>query len=370
MAPPSSWSSRCRCTPRPWWPGGVSPPTTTAAIGALRRLADAVHEAGDTTLIQQLWHPGSHGDEGGRGTATWSPSGGWTPHGHASHTATERELDDLVAGYADAARRAQRAGFDGVEVAAGWHTLLAELWTPGVNRRDDRWGGPFEQRMRFSRLVLERIRAVCGDELVIGLALSIDPDNPRAPSGGDTAQPLGVGELTEIAGWHDDRQLVDYVACGTGSLRRRELASPTTLHAERVGQPLAAAVAGAVTTARVLCAGHVRTVDNAEAILAAGHADLVAVTRGQIADPHLVGKAAVGQAGRIRPCVSCNTGCIVGPGAGPDSRTGGEAAAGAGPGPPPVMLHCGAWSIPAPAGSTGGAGPTPTPPPPNPSGWW
>ncbi|MEZ5407886.1 MAG: FAD-dependent oxidoreductase [Acidimicrobiales bacterium] len=293
-----------------------------ADVAAFRRLTDAAHEAGDATVIQQLWHPGPHGDEGGDGTPTWSPSGASTPYGHGSHTMSERELDDLVAAYAEGARRAQQAGFDGVEIAAGAHTLLSELWTPGTNRRDDRWGGANEARMRFSRLVLERIRALCGDELVIGLALSVDPDNPRAPSGGDQARPLGVAELTEIAGWHDDRELVDYVACGTGSLRQRGLAHPTTLHAELVGEPLAAAVAAAVTTARVLCAGHVRTMANAEAVLAAGHADLVAITRGQIADPHLVGKAAVGQANRIRPCISCNDGCVVGPGAGPGVGTG------------------------------------------------
>jgi len=304
---------------------GLAPVGATGAerdVAAFRRLTEAAHEAGDATVIQQLWHPGPHGDEGGDGTPTWSPSSSWTPYGHGSHTVSERELDDLVAAYAEAARRAQRAGFDGVEVAAGAHTLIADLWTPGANRRDDRWGGPFDQRMRFSRLVLERIRAVCGDDLIVGLALSIDPDTPRAPAGGDEGRPLGVAELTEIAGWHDDRRLVDYVACGTGSLRQRALAQPTTLHAERVGEPLAAAVAGAVGAARVLCAGHVRTMANAEAVLAAGHADLVAITRGQIADPLLVGKAAVGQADRVRPCISCNSGCIVGPGAGPGAGGG------------------------------------------------
>ena len=140
---------------------GLDAPGPEGDIAAFRRLTDAVHEAGDTTVIQQLWHPGAHGDEGGDGTATWSPSAGWTPYGRGSHTLTGAELDDLVAAYAEAAGRAQRAGFDGVEVAAGANTLLAELWTPGTNRRDDRWGGPFEQRMRFSRLVLERIRGLC-----------------------------------------------------------------------------------------------------------------------------------------------------------------------------------------------------------------
>ncbi len=269
-----------------------------------------------------------------------------------------------MAAYAEAARRSQRAGFDGVEIAAGAHTLLAELWTPGTNDRDDRRGGAFEQRMRFSRLVLERIRAACGNDLVIGLALSVDPDEPRAPSGGDQARPLGVAELTEIAGWHDDRQLVDYVACGTGSLRHRALAQPTTLHAERVGEPLAAAVAEAVTAARVLCAGHVRTMANAEAVLAAGHADLVAITRGQIADPHLVGKAAVGQAPRIRPCVSCNTGCIVGPGAGPGAGSGADGGAAATAGPAlPGQPRGGPG---APLGRRG----RPHAAAPSPSGWW
>ena len=86
---------------------------------------------------------------------------------HADHRATVDLASwmDLIAD----------AGFDGVEVWAAYHGMLDQFWTPWSNRRDDRWGGTFENRMRFSSEILGGIRRAVGDDFIIGLATSVDP---------------------------------------------------------------------------------------------------------------------------------------------------------------------------------------------------
>ena len=94
-------------------------------------------------------------------------------------------------------RRARAAGFDGVELFAAYHALVDQFWTPWSNRRTDRWGGSFENRMRFS---VDRARGGSaqrrGDDFIIGLAVSIDPRSERS---------LSMAELQEIVAWHDER---------------------------------------------------------------------------------------------------------------------------------------------------------------------
>src|SRR6185436_14028666 len=103
-----------------------------------------------------------------------------------------------------------------------------------------------------------------------------------------------------------------------------------------LGEPFAAALKGAVRNAKVQAESHIRTPEAAEAVLAAGHADLVSIVRGQIADPHLVAKARAGRADEVRPCISCNQlcwgrrsrdywiSCLVNPSAGREWEWGGD----------------------------------------------
>ena len=102
---------------------------------------------------------------------------------------------------------------------------------------------------------------------------------------------------------------MDYVTCGTGSYFDFEAIIPTSLFDQRLGEPLAAALKGVVRHAKVQAESHIRTPAAAEAVLAAGHADMVSIVRGQIADPHLVAKARAGRADEVRPCISCNQLC-------------------------------------------------------------
>ena len=71
---------------------------------------------------------------------------------------TESHIDSAIEGFVQAARRAQESGFDGIELFAAYHALIDQFWTPWSNRRDDRWGGSFENRMRFSIELIARIR--------------------------------------------------------------------------------------------------------------------------------------------------------------------------------------------------------------------
>ncbi len=118
-----------------------------------------------------------------------------------------------------------------------------------------------------------------------------------------------MDELAAIVAWHDERRAMDYVTCGTGSYFDFYPIIPVSLYEPQLGVPFAAALKRVVTHAVVQAESHIRTPAAAEAVLAAGQADLVSIVRGQIADPHLVAKARADRADDVRPCISCNQLC-------------------------------------------------------------
>ena len=127
-------------------------------------------------MIDQLYHIGQHGDADNSFAPNWSPSAcPRTTTPMAATTMTEDEILELIDGFVAAARRAQASGFDGVEVFAAYHAVVDQFWGTWSNRRTDGWGGSFERRMRFSAAVLGRIREACGDDFIVGLAVSAEP---------------------------------------------------------------------------------------------------------------------------------------------------------------------------------------------------
>ncbi len=296
-------------------------------IPGFRAITDACHREG-AVMIQQLYHVGQHGDFDNSYAPAWSPSALPSYHdADGSHTMSEAEIVEIVESFVDAAERARRCGFDGVEVFAAYHALIEQFWLPWSNRRTDGWGGDFEGRMRFGAAVLRGIRERVGDDFVIGLAVSIDPDAEAA---------LPLDELCRIAAWHDERRLMDYITCGTGSYFSFDTIIPTYQHADKLGAPMAAALKQVVRHARVQAESHIRTPENADGVIGAGDADLVSIVRGQIADPYLVSKSEQGRAEQIRGCISCNQmcwgrrsrdywiSCLVNPSAGREFEWGGD----------------------------------------------
>lgn len=274
--------------------------SSDAVIPHFRQLTKACQDHG-TVMIQQLYHVGAHGDWDNSWHANWSASGGPSYHDNdGSHQMTEAEIEETIDGFVQAALRCQKAGFDGVEVWAAYHSLLDQFWTPFSNQRIDDWGGSLQNRTRFSREILRRIRAACGEEFIIGLSVSDEWDVEAALTREQTAQ---------IVALHDAERLMDYVTCGTGGHFDFYKIIPSFQYGEKLGVDLARKLRSVVKHALVTAESHIRTPENANTVLGAGEADLVSIVRGQIADPHLVAKAGAGREGDIRGCLSCNQQC-------------------------------------------------------------
>jgi 2,4-dienoyl-CoA reductase-like NADH-dependent reductase (Old Yellow Enzyme family)/thioredoxin reductase len=298
-----------------------------SVIPAFKKLTDSVKQHG-AVVLQQLYHVGSQGDSDLSYHPAWSPSGGPSYHdSDGSHAMTESEIEETIEAFVKAAVRCQMAGFDGVEVWAAYGGLLDQFWTPFYNKRGDRWGGSLDNRVRFSREVLSRIREACGANFIVGLAVSDEPGCPTA---------LTRDDLAGIVGLLDQERLIDYVTCGSGGYFDYGSLMPTFLYPERLGTDLSTRLKSVVRHALVTAESHIRTAENAETVLGEGAADLVSIVRGQIADPHLVNKARSGRPEDVRRCLSCNQmcwgrrsrdywiSCLVNPSVGREAEWGGD----------------------------------------------
>ncbi|MSP81430.1 MAG: FAD-dependent oxidoreductase [Alphaproteobacteria bacterium] len=298
-----------------------------AVIPGFRRITDACH-ANETVMIHQMYHLGAHGDWDNALDANWSPSGLPSMHdSDGSHAMTAAEIEILIGCFAQAARRDKEAGFDGSELMGGYGALLEQFWSAHTNRRDDQWGGGFENRMRFPTAVLAGIRKTVGEDFIVGLCLSVDPTRPDF---------LSLADQQEVAAYLDARGLVDYITVGTGSYYDFTRIMPTVVYEDKLGPPFAEAIKAVVRHAKVQAESHIRTPENADAVIGAGQADMVSIVRGQIADPHMANKARDGRAADVRPCLSCNQmcwgrrsrdyhiSCLVNPSAGREFEWGGD----------------------------------------------
>jgi thioredoxin reductase len=240
---------------------------------------------------------------------------------------TESEILEVLQAHVDAAVRAKASGFQGVEVWAAYHSLLDQFWTPWSNTRDDQWGGTLQNRTRFSRLLIEEIRRTCGQDFIIGLAVSYSTSYDVT---------LSAESLCEIVALHDATGHVDYVTVGSGSYLEFDAIIPPFTHGEKLTTPLTAQLKGIVKHAAITSEAGIRTPDNAETVLGSGEADLVSIVRGQIADPYLARKVTEGRATDIRGCISCNQmcwgrrsrdywiSCLINPSAGREFEWGGD----------------------------------------------
>ena len=273
-----------------------------AVIPHFRRITDECHSHG-AVICHQIYHVGAHGDQDNSWSPYWSPSGQVSHHDPwGSHAMSEPEIRELIQAFVDQAVRDKKGGFDGVDLFAGYSCLIDQFWSPLTNRRGDSWGGSLENRLRFVTEIADGIRKACGPDFIVGMTVSGAEPYP----GG-----LTMADKQEIFAWLDERGLADYFSCGTGSyINQYTSIVPGFHHATPLGTEDAAAIKRVVKHALVTAESRVKTPERAEAAIASGCCDLVSIVRGQIADPHLAGKAREGRADDIRPCISCNQLCI------------------------------------------------------------
>lgn len=277
--------------------------TDDGCIPGYRALADAIHAEGGA-VFSQLFHPGREIMESADGllAVAYAPSSVPNERFHVMPRALPVPMiEEIIAGYAAAARRMRQAGLDGVEVVASHGYLPAQFLNPRVNLRTDDWGGDDARRLRFLSEVLTAIRAATDEGFVIGLRLSA---GERDDEGLTLDEALSACRALE--------PLMDYLHLTTGT-------SATVGGAVHIAPPMAFApgyvAPDAATFKRALSipvfvVGRINQPQEAEAILAAGRADVCGMTRALIADPRMPAKAQAGLVDDIRACIGCNQACI------------------------------------------------------------
>lgn len=211
----------------------------------------------------------------------------------------EAELDGLRAGFASAARLAVESGLHGVEVDAGQYSLLRQFLSGLTNQRQDAYG---TDRLLLVRQVLGAVREAVGAGRLVGLRLSCDE---LAPWAGITPE-HAEGFARELA------PLLDYLVVVRGSAMSTAATRPDFHTPPGFNSALCAGVRSTVAGAvPVVLQGSVTGPDLAQRALDDGIADLVEMTRAQIADPQLVALVRAGRPERVRPCVLCNQKCRV-----------------------------------------------------------
>ncbi|WP_439136811.1 FAD-dependent oxidoreductase [Roseicyclus sp.] len=278
--------------------GGVFPGAaglfTDQDVANHRIVTDAVHDAGGK-IAMQILHAGryAYSPDCVAPSAVKSPISPFPPK-ELDEEGIEKQIADIVT----AAIRAQQAGYDGVEVMGSEGYFLNQFLVTHTNRRTDRWGGSYENRMRLPVEVVARARAAVGPDFIIIYRLSMIDLIPNGSTHEEVVQlaqaieAAGATILNTGIGWHEAR--IPTIAT---SVPRKAFAWVTQKLMGKVGIP-------------IITSNRINTPEVAEDVLATGCADMVSMARPFLADPDFVAKAMAGQAGQIAPCIACNQACL------------------------------------------------------------
>lgn len=216
----------------------------------------------------------------------------------APRALTKEEIEKIVVCYAQAANRAQRAGFDCVEIHAGHSYLISQFLSPIYNKRTDEFGGTAENRARFAKMVVKAVRKAVGPFFPISLRLSADE---LLPNGNTLADSIEL--LSYIA---EDVDILNVSSALNDSLQYQ---------IDKMNLPdgwrsyMAKEVKTAFPDKVIVTSGNIRSPKRAVEILENNEADLLAMGRGLIAEPNWVNKVQSGNEDLLRKCISCNIGC-------------------------------------------------------------
>lgn len=266
------------------------------AIPMLRRRADLVHRLG-ARIVGQLCHLGRETTGYESEFAPMGASARRSPRDpYAPHVMDDADIEETIAGFVEASRNVQAAGYDGVEMHGAHGYLFAQFLSAATNERADKWGGTPEKRMRLLLETVERVRAACGDEFIVGVRLSADEE---------TADGLGIRDSVGIGKALAAQGVVDYLNITVGM--RGNYVKDATVPAAPAAR--AARIMRAETGIPVIVGQKIADPHLAERLLEEGAADMIGMARALIADPGFARKAKEGRSDRIRPCIGLNQDC-------------------------------------------------------------
>jgi 2,4-dienoyl-CoA reductase-like NADH-dependent reductase (Old Yellow Enzyme family) len=275
-------------------------------VPQLRQLTDAVHDEGAKIICQNL-HYGRQITSLQSERPVLSASDIPGPvNGEMPHKLTTDEIDEIVDAYAHTSGVIQKGGFDGVEIHSGYGGyFLSQFISPYSNDRDDEYGGSLANRLRIVRETLDATRERVGEEFVVGLQINA---KDFAPGGMD------VEEYQEVARRLAATGQIDYLVVKAGTYLRQDYIVPDMQHEQALYAPLAKEIGETVKAespdVTIATVGRMTDPRDADRLLAEGGVDLVAMTRGHIADPAIANKAREGRLDELIECMGCNQGCI------------------------------------------------------------
>ncbi|MEU4505068.1 NADPH-dependent 2,4-dienoyl-CoA reductase [Streptomyces sp. NPDC024089] len=275
------------------FPGGAGM-TTEAEAEQHALVTSAVHAAGGR-IAMQILHFGryAHHPDLVAPSAIQAPISAFTPH-----ALDDDEVEETIEDFVRAAELARLAGYDGVEIMGSEGYLINEFIAAATNHRTDRWGGSYENRIRFPVEIVRRVRERVGSDFILIYRLSM---LDLVPGGSSLEEVVRLGREIEAAGatiintgigWHEARIPTIATSVPRGAY---------TWVTEKIRGALSVPL---VTSNRI------NTPEVAEEILASGRADMVSMARPFLADPDFVAKAAAGRADAINTCIGCNQACL------------------------------------------------------------
>ncbi len=257
-------------------------------------ITQAVHEAGGK-IAMQILHTGRYSYQANNvaPSAIQAPINPIKPKALSS-----AEVQQTIDDFANCAKLAQYAGYDGVEIMGSEGYLINEFIAARTNHRDDEWGGSYENRIRFPIEIVKRTRALVGENFIIIYRLSM---LDLVEGGSSIEEVIQLAKEIEKAGatiintgigWHEAR--IPTIAT---KVPRAAFTWVTEKLKGEVSIPL-------VTSNRI------NTPEMAEHVLASGHADMVSMARPMLADAEFVLKASEGRSDEINTCIGCNQACL------------------------------------------------------------
>ncbi len=260
-----------------------------------RIVTDAVHEVEGAKICLQILHTGRYGYHPfcvapSRIKSPITPFKPWA--------LTSLGIKKTIWDFANCARLAQKAGYDGVEIMGSEGYLINQFIAPRTNKRKDKYGGSFENRIRLALEIIKAVRKKTGDKFIIIYRLSmldlVDGGStwPEVVALAKEVEKAGATIINTGIGWHEAR--VPTIAT---MVPRAAFAWVTEKLKGEVSIPL-------ITTNRI------NMPDVIDQVIADGQADMVSMARPFLADPDFINKAQAGRPDQINTCISCNQACL------------------------------------------------------------
>lgn len=271
---------------------------TRPHITSLARLNETLHQYG-TVTVAQLWHGGGVCNSKIIGRQVVSASNVESIPGETPRPLTKEEIGYITQCFASSAEVCRLAGYDGVEIHIAHGYLLAQFLSPYFNKREDEYGGSWENRLRFADEVVRAVREAVGGRMIVGIRISGDEmaahHNPLH---------LTAEDGLRLAKHFDKSGLIHYINVSNGNKFNPNANCDPFFYECGWKKNIAKAIKEAVGVP-VIATNTIKTPQMAEDTLADGVCDLVGLGRAHLADPEFMNKALLGREDEIKSCIGC-----------------------------------------------------------------